>query len=59
MLGSRPPQLERSLATLRFRREALHAEREALIDLHRKDLLEKELLMKLERELDLEEARLG
>ena len=53
------PQLERSLATLRFRREALHAEREALIDLHRKDLLEKELLMKLERELDLEEARLG
>ncbi len=53
------PQLERSLATLRFRREALHAEREALIDLHRKDCLEKDLLMKLERELDLEEARLG
>ena len=53
------PQLERSLATIRFRREALHAEREALIDLHRKDLLEKDLLMKLERELDLEEARLG
>jgi CPA1 family monovalent cation:H+ antiporter len=53
------PHRQQAIEGRRLRREALAAEREQLIALHRKHRLSKELLHKLERELDLEEARLG
>lgn len=53
------PLRQRSVEGRRLRREALAAERDHLIALHRAHRLPKELLHKLERELDLEEARLG
>lgn len=52
------PIRQRSVESRRLRREALDAEREHLIALHRQHKLSKELLHKLEHELDLEEARL-
>ncbi len=52
------PERQRSIETRRLQREALAAERRQLIDLHREHRLSKELLHKLERELDLDEARL-
>jgi CPA1 family monovalent cation:H+ antiporter len=53
------PHRQRFIERRHLRREALAAEREHLIGLHRKHRLSKELLHKLERELDLEETRLG
>jgi CPA1 family monovalent cation:H+ antiporter len=53
------PRRQRSIERRRLLREALAAEREHLLALHRQHRLSKELLLKLERELDLEEARLG
>jgi len=53
------PIRQRSIESRRLRREALAAERSHLIALHRQHRVSKELLHKLERELDLEEARLG
>jgi CPA1 family monovalent cation:H+ antiporter len=53
------PTRQRSVEGRRLRREALHAERTHIIALHRQAHLSKDLLHKLERELDLEEARLG
>jgi Na+/H+ antiporter len=53
------PTRQRSIESRRLRREALAAEREHLIALHRQNGVSKELLHKLERELDLEEARLA
>ncbi len=53
------PSRQRSVEGRRIRREALDAERTHLIALHRQHRLSKDLLHKLERELDLEEARLG
>lgn len=53
------PKLQRSVESRRLRREGIAAERRHLIALHRQHRLGKELLHKLEYELDLEEARLG
>jgi CPA1 family monovalent cation:H+ antiporter len=53
------PQRQRAVETRRLRREALGAERRELIVLYRTHRISKELLHKLERELDLEETRLG
>jgi hypothetical protein len=53
------PARQRAVESRRLRREAVAAEREHLIALHRQHRLGKELLHKLEHELDLEEARLG
>jgi CPA1 family monovalent cation:H+ antiporter len=53
------PHRQRSIEARRLRREAVAAERQELIALHRRHRLSKGLLHKLERELDLEEARLG
>ena len=52
------PSRQRSIEGRRLRREAVEAERKQLIALHREHKLNKELLHKLEHELDLEEARL-
>lgn len=53
------PARQRSIESRRLRREALAAERRQLIALHRQHRLSKELLYKLQHELDLEETRLG
>ncbi len=53
------PIRQRSIESRRLRREALAAERQHLIALHHQHRLSKELLHKLEHELDLEEARLA
>jgi hypothetical protein len=53
------PTRQRTLEGRRLRREGLDAERRHLLALHRDHRLSKDLLHKLERELDLEEARLG
>jgi CPA1 family monovalent cation:H+ antiporter len=53
------PHRQRSIEVRRLRREAVAAERRELIALHRRHHLSKDLLHKLERELDLEETRLG
>jgi CPA1 family monovalent cation:H+ antiporter len=49
---------ERSLAYQRFRRELLAAERAALIQLRREDRISDKVRRRIERDLDLEEARL-
>ncbi|MBV9454796.1 MAG: Na+/H+ antiporter [Rubrobacter sp.] len=49
---------ERSLAYQRFRREILAAERAALIQLRREDRISEKVRRRIERDLDLEEARL-
>ena len=49
---------ERSLAYQRFRRELLVAERAALIQLRREDRISDRVRRRIERDLDLEEARL-
>lgn len=53
------PNHQRSIESRRLRRAAVEAERRHLIAMHRENKLSKELLHKLEHELDLEEARLG
>jgi CPA1 family monovalent cation:H+ antiporter len=53
------PARQRSIESRRLRRAALEAERRQLITLYREHRLSKELLHRLEHELDLEEARLG
>jgi len=53
------PERQRSIESRRLRRAAVAAERTQLIALHREHKLGKELLHKLEHELDLEEARLS
>jgi len=53
------PARQRAVESRRLFREAVTAEREHLIALHRQHRLSKDLLHKLEHELDLEEARLG
>jgi len=53
------PARQRSVEGRRLRRAALDAERKHILALHREHRLSKDLLHKLERELDLEEARLG
>ena len=53
------PERQRSIESRRLRRAAVEAERKQLIALHRGHKLSKELLHKLEHELDLEEARLS
>jgi Na+/H+ antiporter len=53
------PDRQRSIESRRLRRAAVQAERQQLIALHREHKLSKELLHKLEHELDLEEARLS
>ena len=53
------PDRQRSIESRRLRRAAVEAEREQLITMHREHKLSKELLHKLEHELDLEEARLS
>ena len=53
------PERQRSVESRRLRRAAVEAERKQLIALHREHKLSKELLHKLEHELDLEEARLN
>jgi monovalent cation/hydrogen antiporter len=52
------PARQRFFETRRLHREAVAAERHQLIALHRQNRLSKELLHKLEHELDLEETRL-
>jgi CPA1 family monovalent cation:H+ antiporter len=49
---------ERLVATRQLRRESLHAERQALLRLRRDHEIEEELMHRIQRELDLEEARL-
>jgi CPA1 family monovalent cation:H+ antiporter len=49
---------ERSLAYQRFRRELLAAERAALIQLRREGRISEKVRRRIERDLDLEEARL-
>jgi CPA1 family monovalent cation:H+ antiporter len=53
------PMRQRSVESRRLRRAAVEAERKQLIAMHREHKLSKDLLHKLERELDLEEARLS
>ncbi|MFO1512857.1 MAG: Na+/H+ antiporter [Verrucomicrobiota bacterium] len=53
------PARQRAIESRRLRREAVEAERKQLIALYREHRLSKELLHKLEHELDLEEARLS
>jgi CPA1 family monovalent cation:H+ antiporter len=53
------PARQRAVESRRLRREAVGAERKQLIQMHREHKLSKELLHKLEHELDLEEARLS
>ena len=53
------PERQRSVESRRLRRAAVEAERKQLIALHREHKLSKELLHKLEHELDLEETRLS
>jgi CPA1 family monovalent cation:H+ antiporter len=53
------PAHQRSIESRRLRRAAVEAERSQLIAMHREHKLSKELLHKLEHELDLEEARLS
>jgi CPA1 family monovalent cation:H+ antiporter len=53
------PERQRSIEIRRLRRAAVEAERKQLIAMHRKHRLSKDLLHKLEHELDLEEARLS
>jgi len=53
------PTHQRYVESRRLLRAAVEAERTQLIALHREHKLSKELLHKLEHELDLEEARLG
>ena len=53
------PDRQRAIESRRLRRAAVEAERKQLIALHREHKLSKELLHKLEHELDLEEARLS
>ena len=52
-------QLEELVALRRLRREALKAERSKLIELHQSGKIPQELRYQIERELDLEEAKLG
>jgi hypothetical protein len=49
---------ENWIATRRFRLESLEAERHELIKLRREHQVSEELMHQIERELDLEEARL-
>ncbi|MGC3961036.1 MAG: Na+/H+ antiporter [Verrucomicrobiota bacterium] len=53
------PERQHSIETRRLRRTAVEAERKQLIAMHREHKLSKELLHRLEHELDLEEARLA
>ena len=53
------PRRQRSIEARRLRRAAVAAERQEIIALHRRHHLSKDLLHKLERELDWEETRLG
>jgi Na+/H+ antiporter len=53
------PARQHSIESRRLRRAAVEAERKHLIAMHREHKLSKELLHKLEHELDLEEARLS
>jgi CPA1 family monovalent cation:H+ antiporter len=52
------PLRKRFIESRRLRREAVEAERSTLIRLYRENHLSKEILHLLERELDLEEARM-
>ncbi len=58
LIGEAGSEVMRVQGTAALRRAGLHRERETLLDLHRRHLVEKETLLKLERELDLEETRL-
>jgi monovalent cation/hydrogen antiporter len=49
---------ERSAAYQRLRRELLEAEREMVLDLRRKGVINDEVMRRIERDLDLEDARL-
>jgi CPA1 family monovalent cation:H+ antiporter len=49
---------EQLVTERRFRREGLEAERRELIRLHRHHAIDEDLMHRIERELDLEEARL-
>ena len=53
------PARQRHVESRRLLRAAVEAERKQLIAMHREHTLSKELLHKLEHELDLEEARLS
>ena len=53
------PSRQQAVESRRLRREAVAAERAQIIARYRQHRLSNELLHKLERELDLEEARLG
>jgi CPA1 family monovalent cation:H+ antiporter len=53
------PALQRSIETRRLRQIAVEAERRQLIAMHREHKVSKELLHRLEHELDLEETRLS
>jgi CPA1 family monovalent cation:H+ antiporter len=53
------PARQRSIESRRLRRAAVEAERKKIIALYREHKLSKELLHRLEHELDLEEARLS
>jgi Na+/H+ antiporter len=49
---------EQSLASQRLRRELLNAEREAVVDLRRQGVINDQVMNRIQRDLDLEDARL-
>ena len=54
-----PEMEERTEAFVRLRTELISAERESLVDLRRRGVITEEVMRRVERDLDLEESRLG
>ena len=58
LIGEAGSEVMHVQGTAALRKAGLHRERATLLELHKRHLVEKETLLKLERELDLDETRL-